>query len=60
MKTRADKPDREGVYACLTGYGWKILCWHKGEWWIDNLAAKYVPGANFWIGPLNDPTEFDL
>lgn len=60
----AGNPPDPGQYACKTFSGWKILAWHKGEWWTDNLAARYVPDVDQWIGPLPGTTpaalEFDL
>lgn len=52
-------PTKDGIYAARQYYGWRILEWHKGEWWHVGRAAKWpvgepgnIGGIEAHVGPL--------
>lgn len=60
-------PTHEGLYAVEIYHGWKLLEWHKGEWWHMERVGRWTAGIPAqWVGPLpakrppNKPAAFDL
>ncbi|MBA3831636.1 MAG: hypothetical protein H0X34_07045 [Chthoniobacterales bacterium] len=47
-------PTENGIYAARQWYGWRILEWHKGEWWHTGKVAQWPFNAEIdaHIGPL--------
>ena len=47
------KPDKDGLYVAEVYFGWKILQWHKGEWWHTDLVGKWTASDPVqFVGPL--------
>lgn len=46
-------PAEDGLYAARQWYGYRILEWHKGEWWHPGLQSKWgKTEIEAHIGPL--------
>lgn len=59
--TRTDTPSENGLYACKTPIGWRIMEWHKNRWYFPDRVAPLMLAVFGWVGPLKDPVmEFDL
>lgn len=46
-------PKYDGLYVAEVFHGWKLLEWHKGEWWHPERVSRWtadVPPQ--WVGPL--------
>jgi hypothetical protein len=51
--TAEEPPTVDGVYVVEVYFGWKILQWHKGEWWHTDLVGRWTASTPVqWVGPL--------
>lgn len=55
-----DAPLENGLYVAKIYWGWKLLQWRDGEWWIEGFVCRWrSEPPTEWIGPLPGSTVAD-